>query len=296
MHKSNMILSEDESEAEEERAAQGELLGSSERRKRIAQLQAKLLGAAAVGAVRVKRRKLHRETNIGEGRFLAYVLLPSAGCWIWNLFLQRLMHIDSCISEACGYGRSPSHYGNRPFVVCHGMARGSLRGDILLVGLGYGAHWAIVPATVSELFGLKSFGALYNFLTLVMAVGSLIFSGVIASGIYDYEAEEQAALQQQNLNILIQTFLCAPFFLSSVVRSSIMDALDSVVDPPRDFAKDSVRLVKRCDKPDRKGFFISRFISFQAVETQSDTQSLSYCRPLEFLEIWSFCCCCNVGC
>ncbi|KAH6813786.1 Major facilitator superfamily protein [Perilla frutescens var. frutescens] len=36
----------------------------------------------------------------------------------------------------------------------------------LLVGLGYGAHWAIVPAAASELFGLKKFAALYNFLTL----------------------------------------------------------------------------------------------------------------------------------
>lgn len=33
-----------------------------------------------------------------------------------------------------------------------------------------------------------------------------------------------------------------------------MDALDQVFDPLRDFAKDSVRLVKRCHKPDRKEF------------------------------------------
>ncbi|KAL9283010.1 putative protein translocase complex, SecE/Sec61-gamma subunit [Arabidopsis thaliana] len=33
-----------------------------------------------------------------------------------------------------------------------------------------------------------------------------------------------------------------------------MDAIDSVVDPLRDFAKDSIRLVKRCHKPDRKEF------------------------------------------
>jgi hypothetical protein len=32
-----------------------------------------------------------------------------------------------------------------------------------------------------------------------------------------------------------------------------MDAVDSVVDPLREFAKDSIRLVKRCHKPDRKG-------------------------------------------
>ncbi|XP_051117246.1 protein NUCLEAR FUSION DEFECTIVE 4-like [Andrographis paniculata] len=62
----------------------------------------------------------------------------------------------------------------------------------LLVGLGYGAHWAIVPAAASELFGLKKFGVLYNFLTLANPAGSLVFSGLIASSIYDREAEKQA--------------------------------------------------------------------------------------------------------
>uniref|UniRef100_A0A7N0SZD7 Protein transport protein Sec61 subunit gamma n=1 Tax=Kalanchoe fedtschenkoi TaxID=63787 RepID=A0A7N0SZD7_KALFE len=33
-----------------------------------------------------------------------------------------------------------------------------------------------------------------------------------------------------------------------------MDSLDSVVDPLRDFAKDSIRLVTRCHKPDRKEY------------------------------------------
>ncbi|VAH33123.1 unnamed protein product [Triticum turgidum subsp. durum] len=32
-----------------------------------------------------------------------------------------------------------------------------------------------------------------------------------------------------------------------------MDAVDSMVDPLREYAKDSVRLVKCCHKPDRKG-------------------------------------------
>ncbi|OWM65498.1 hypothetical protein CDL15_Pgr009088 [Punica granatum] len=73
----------------------------------------------------------------------------------------------------------------------------------VLIGLGYGAHWAIIPASASELFGLKSFGALYNFLTLASPAGSLVFSGVIASGFYDYYAEKQAALsfQIQNLDL-----------------------------------------------------------------------------------------------
>jgi len=46
-----------------------------------------------------------------------------------------------------------------------------------------------------------------------------------------------------------------------------MDAIDSVFDPLREFAKDSVRLVKRCHKPDRKGATLTltllhRFQSF----------------------------------
>ncbi|XP_068335969.1 protein NUCLEAR FUSION DEFECTIVE 4-like [Pyrus communis] len=69
---------------------------------------------------------------------------------------------------------------------------GAMHIATILVGLGYGAHWAIVPAAASELFGLKKFGALYNFLTIANPAGSLLFSGVIASSIYDFEAEKQA--------------------------------------------------------------------------------------------------------
>ncbi|KAG1678398.1 hypothetical protein FOA52_015165 [Chlamydomonas sp. UWO 241] len=34
-----------------------------------------------------------------------------------------------------------------------------------------------------------------------------------------------------------------------------MDASDLIVKPLRDFAKSSIRLVKRCTKPDRKEYF-----------------------------------------
>ncbi|KAI4319023.1 hypothetical protein MLD38_032673 [Melastoma candidum] len=64
----------------------------------------------------------------------------------------------------------------------------------IMAGFGYGAHWSVVPATASELFGLKSFGAIYNFLTLANPAGSLIFSGVLASHIYDYYAKKQASI------------------------------------------------------------------------------------------------------
>ncbi|CAM6082669.1 unnamed protein product [Calypogeia fissa] len=68
---------------------------------------------------------------------------------------------------------------------------GSMYVGSLLVGFGYGCHWSVVPATASELFGLKNFGALYNVLTIAVPTGSLIFSGLIAGPLYDREAEKQ---------------------------------------------------------------------------------------------------------
>ncbi|KAK6153166.1 hypothetical protein DH2020_012805 [Rehmannia glutinosa] len=104
----------------------------------------------------------------------------------------------------------------------------------LLVGLGYGAHWAIVPAAASELFGLKKFGALYNFLTLANPAGSLVFSGLIASSIYDREAEKQAHGRHHGQRSLLSSFsrflfvddplkcegvVC--FFLTSMIMSGL---------------------------------------------------------------------------
>ncbi|RCV33318.1 hypothetical protein SETIT_7G074700v2 [Setaria italica] len=82
-----------------------------------------------------------------------------------------------------------------------------------LVGLGYGAHWAIVPAAVSELFGVKHFGAMYNFLAMGNPTGSFIFSGLITSTLYDYEAEKQAHQHQ----IKCEGPVC--FFVSSLIMS-----------------------------------------------------------------------------
>lgn len=106
---------------------------------------------------------------------------------------------------------------------------GSMYVGTLLVGLGYGAHWAVVPATASELFGLRNFGALYNFLTLANPVGTLVFSSLIASRIYDYEAEKQAHDGHQNIGSLVSRVLKAGqplkcegsicFFLTSIIMA-----------------------------------------------------------------------------
>ncbi|XP_057800575.1 protein NUCLEAR FUSION DEFECTIVE 4-like [Salvia miltiorrhiza] len=111
---------------------------------------------------------------------------------------------------------------------------GSMYIGTLLVGLGYGAHWAIVPAAASELFGLKKFAALYNFLTLANPAGSLIMSGVLASSIYDSEAEKQAHGQNyihRGISFSFSSFLRAEeslkckgtvcFFLTSLILSGL---------------------------------------------------------------------------
>ncbi|XWS40580.1 hypothetical protein CRYUN_Cryun17cG0008100 [Craigia yunnanensis] len=222
------------SEVEDEKPREVDLLPASERRKRIAQLQAKLFQAAADGAVRVKRR---RGPHRGEDFTLMQALIKAD---FWLIFFSLLLGSGSGLtvidnlgqmSQSLGYdnthifvsmisiwnflGRVGGGYFSEIIVRDHAYPRpiaiavaqlvmsvghvffamgwpGAMHIGTLLIGLGYGAHWAIVPAAASELFGLKKFGALYNFLTLANPAGSLVFSGVIASSIYDREAEKQA--------------------------------------------------------------------------------------------------------
>lgn len=235
------------SEVEDEKPSEVDLLPALERRKRIAQLQAKLFHAAAVGAVRVKRRKgPHR----GEDFTMMQALIKAD---LWLIFLSLLLGSGSGLtvidnlgqmSQSLGYdnthifvsmvsiwnflGRIGGGYFSeiivkdfaypRPVAMAVAqviMAVGhiffamgwSMHVGTMLIGLGYGAHWSVVPATASELFGLKNFGALYNFLTLANPAGSLVFSGLIASRIYDYEAERQAHLHHQLAGNMRSTLL-----------------------------------------------------------------------------------------
>ncbi|KAF2311510.1 hypothetical protein GH714_024465 [Hevea brasiliensis] len=192
------------SEVEDEKPAEVESLPALERHKRIAHLQAKLFQAAAEGAVRVKRKRVIDNLgqicqSLGYSNTNIFVSMIS----IWN-FLGRVGggYFSEVIIRNFAYPR-PVAMAVVQIIMAIGLFYYAMGwpGEIyvsILIGLGYGAHWAIVPAAVSELFGLKSFGALYNFLTLSSTAGSLIFSGVIGSGIYDYYAEKQAGIQKLN--------------------------------------------------------------------------------------------------
>jgi len=59
-----------------------------------------------------------------------------------------------------------------------------------------------------------------------------------------------------------------------------MEAIDSVFDPLREFAKDSVRLVKRCHKPDRKGIYL--------ITNHIQNPPLCFLDPMLDLEILDF--------
>lgn len=257
------------SEVEDEKPKEVDLLPASERQKRIAELQNRLFQAAAVGAVRVKRRKGPRR---GEDFTLMQALIKAD---FWLLFFSLLLGSGSGLtvidnlgqmSQSLGYedthifvsmisiwnflGRVAGGYFSEIVVKDYAYPRaialataqvfmaighfifamawpGTMYIGTLLIGLGYGAHWAIVPAAASELFGTKNFGALYNFLTAANPAGSLVFSGIIASGIYDREAEKQAH-QHGNSALLAVVFDAAPaikcdgaicFFLSSMIMS-----------------------------------------------------------------------------
>uniref|UniRef100_A0A804MDW8 Nodulin-like domain-containing protein n=1 Tax=Zea mays TaxID=4577 RepID=A0A804MDW8_MAIZE len=60
-----------------------------------------------------------------------------------------------------------------------------------LLGICYGVQFAVMIPTVSELFGLRDFGLMYNFMLLVNPLGAFFFSALLAGYIYDKEAARQ---------------------------------------------------------------------------------------------------------
>merc|ERR1711928_24208 len=85
--------------------------------------------------------------------------------------------------------------------------------------------------------------------------------------------------QIKNIKLHIVTDIKSPIQINQVEQLSLelqttrMDQITSALEPAKEFAKDSFRLVKRCTKPDRKefqkiamataiGFSIMGFIGF----------------------------------
>eukprot|EP00850_Spirogloea_muscicola_P007158 SM000035S13138 [mRNA] locus=s35:786407:788958:+ [translate_table: standard] len=68
---------------------------------------------------------------------------------------------------------------------------GALYPASVVIGMTYGAQWALMPATASELFGLRHFGTMYNWLACANPIGSYLLSVQVAGTIYDREAKRQ---------------------------------------------------------------------------------------------------------
>ncbi|XP_027333061.1 protein NUCLEAR FUSION DEFECTIVE 4-like [Abrus precatorius] len=69
--------------------------------------------------------------------------------------------------------------------------KGTLYPAVAFLGVSYGVQVSVMIPTVSELFGLKHFGVLINFMTLGNPIGALLFSALLAGYVYDNEAAKQ---------------------------------------------------------------------------------------------------------
>lgn len=63
-----------------------------------------------------------------------------------------------------------------------------------LLGICYGVQFSIMVPTASELFGLKHFGLIMNFICLGNPLGATLFSSLLAGTLYDNEASKQHAV------------------------------------------------------------------------------------------------------
>ncbi|KAK8595163.1 hypothetical protein V6N13_016067 [Hibiscus sabdariffa] len=70
---------------------------------------------------------------------------------------------------------------------------GTLYISTALLGVCYGFQYSLMVPTASELFGLKHFGIIYNFMLIGNPVGALLFSALLADSVYDVEAAKQGS-------------------------------------------------------------------------------------------------------
>ncbi|XP_052182993.1 protein NUCLEAR FUSION DEFECTIVE 4-like isoform X2 [Diospyros lotus] len=93
------------------------------------------------------------------------------------------------------------------FLLYASGAQGTLYAATALLGICFGVQFAIMIPTASELFGLKHFGIIYNFMQIGNPLGALLFSGLLAGYVYDAEAAKQHSSSCSGANCFRLTFL-----------------------------------------------------------------------------------------
>ncbi|KAM0033363.1 putative MFS transporter superfamily [Helianthus debilis subsp. tardiflorus] len=84
---------------------------------------------------------------------------------------------------------------------------GTLYVATALLGICYGVQFGVMIPTSSELFGLKNFGLIFNFIGLGNPIGALLFSGMLAGYVYDTEEAKQGGPTCMGPNCFRLTFL-----------------------------------------------------------------------------------------
>lgn len=79
------------------------------------------------------------------------------------------------------------------FLLYASALSGTLYAATVLLGVCYGIIYSLMVPTASELFGLKHFGIIYNFILMGNPIGALLFSGLLAGKLYDAEATKQGS-------------------------------------------------------------------------------------------------------
>ncbi|CAA2993425.1 NUCLEAR FUSION DEFECTIVE 4 [Olea europaea subsp. europaea] len=93
------------------------------------------------------------------------------------------------------------------FLLYASSLSGTLYAATALLGVCFGVQFGIMIPTTSELFGLRHFGLIYNFMQLGNPVGALLFSGWLAGHVYDTEAAKQQVSSCMGPNCFRFTFL-----------------------------------------------------------------------------------------
>ncbi|KAK3219236.1 hypothetical protein Dsin_013206 [Dipteronia sinensis] len=93
------------------------------------------------------------------------------------------------------------------FLLFASAVNGTLHAATALLGVCYGIIFSLLVPTASELFGLKHFGIIYNFMLLGNPIGALLFSGLLAGYVYDAEAAKQGSSSCLGAECFRLTFL-----------------------------------------------------------------------------------------
>ncbi|KAE9602328.1 hypothetical protein Lalb_Chr12g0198431 [Lupinus albus] len=77
------------------------------------------------------------------------------------------------------------------------VIKGTFYPAIAFLSICYGVQLSIVVSNVLELFVLKDFGLINNFMALINPLGAFLFSAILSEHVYDNVAAKQHVPKKQ---------------------------------------------------------------------------------------------------